>query len=126
MGPIVTRLVYYRLAVKLLDNRLYILPNSLLPTNHIKIKNVWDFFYSVEEFYIPARRIWIPSAPLSMLDERFDLSKKIVSWKWGNSSETYSYDQVRASQQTFHMCSGILGPIYAYQINLNTHKLRGR
>ena len=27
-----------------------------------------------------------------MVDERFDLSKKIVSWKWGNNSETYSYD----------------------------------
>jgi hypothetical protein len=27
-----------------------------------------------------------------MVDERFDLSKKIISWKWGNNSETYSYD----------------------------------
>ncbi len=49
-------------------------------------------FSSVEEFYIPARRIWIPIPPLTMVDERFDLSKKIISWKWGNNSETYSYD----------------------------------
>jgi hypothetical protein len=30
-----------------------------------------------------------------MVDERFDLSKKILSWRFGNSSETYSYDQVK-------------------------------
>ena len=51
-------------------------------------------FPSVEEFYIPARRIWIPSAAfsISMVDERFDLAKKPTSWTFGNSTENYFYD----------------------------------
>ena len=50
--------------------------------NVSNVSNLLTYFllFSVEEFYIPARRIWIPAAPFSMVDERFDMAKKLTSW----------------------------------------------
>ena len=56
--------------------------NWLNVSNVSNVSNLLTYFllFSVEEFYIPARRIWIPAAPFSMVDERFDMAKKLTSW----------------------------------------------
>ena len=48
---------------------------------------------SVEQFYIPARRHWIPDNHFSALIESFNSNQKLTKWQWGNVTKTYTYDE---------------------------------
>ena len=46
----------------------------------------------MEQFYIPARRLWIPGPLFENVVESFDQKQRRVQWKWGNVTKEYVYD----------------------------------